>query len=369
MSEHAPLSPSAAERWLVCPASVELSAEVGQAGPGSSYAHEGTAAHKLAELKVRGASTKAWAKEHPEFAEDSEMLEHAEAYGEFIRRRVGEGARLLLEQRVHSGIPGCWGTADALILARDHVEVVDFKYGQGVLVSVHDNPQLKLYALGGLEIAEVLWGAPDKVYVTVVQPRRNNTVTEELSVKELQEWRNSIQPVAAEALEPGAHFRPTETGCRWCPAKGSCKAQAESVVGRDFGEPDTLSPEEIAEALDELPRIRDWINALEETALYTAIRIADVPNYKVVMSGGKRVITDQEVASNKLTRAGYSTDDFLVTKMRGLGELEKLVGKTSLPGILGGTLYKTEGRPALVPGTDNRPAIRSRAELEKEFGE
>lgn len=48
MAAHALLSPSAAERWINCPASVFLNKDIPDEG--SVYADEGTAAHTLMEL-------------------------------------------------------------------------------------------------------------------------------------------------------------------------------------------------------------------------------------------------------------------------------------------------------------------------------
>ena len=48
MAAHALLSPSAAERWINCPASVYISRDI--LDEGSVYADEGTAAHTLMEL-------------------------------------------------------------------------------------------------------------------------------------------------------------------------------------------------------------------------------------------------------------------------------------------------------------------------------
>jgi len=45
---HHPLGASGASRWLACPGSVRLSADLPD--PGSAYAEEGTLAHQLAEV-------------------------------------------------------------------------------------------------------------------------------------------------------------------------------------------------------------------------------------------------------------------------------------------------------------------------------
>lgn len=50
MGKHALLSASSSHRWLVCPPSAKLCAEVEDMG--SEYAAEGTDAHSLCEYKV-----------------------------------------------------------------------------------------------------------------------------------------------------------------------------------------------------------------------------------------------------------------------------------------------------------------------------
>ena len=53
MTEHAVLSPSAASRWMACPASVRMTVESPTRQTESAYALEGTAAHALGELYAR----------------------------------------------------------------------------------------------------------------------------------------------------------------------------------------------------------------------------------------------------------------------------------------------------------------------------
>ena len=42
------------------------------------------------------------------------------------------------------------GTGDLVLVTDDVLEVMDFKFGQGIPVSAVDNPQMRLYALGAL---------------------------------------------------------------------------------------------------------------------------------------------------------------------------------------------------------------------------
>lgn len=383
MSIHATLSPSSADRWIQCPASVRMSEEMPKQQE-SVYAQEGTAAHALAELMARdqllGASPEstqkayeAWRKKF-DVADDAEaeMAEHAQGYVDYLRVRLAEnpGAQLLLEQRLPTGVPDSWGTSDAIIVSHLVVESVDFKYGLGVQVEAAGNPQLRLYGVGALEAYGDLLGEVETVRLTVYQPRLNHVVSEEIPAVELRAWRDSLLPIAEQALGPDAPFGPSEDACRWCPASGSCLAQMEWATARDFGvKPDVMSDDELAEALDQIPFIKQWVSAVEEYSLNRAYSEGrPIPGYKVVMSGGKRSITDHEAALDALTSVGYDENDVSTRKVKGIGELEKLL-KKSFDEVVGPFVKKGEGSPSLVPDSDKRPAINPEGQAATDFEE
>lgn len=387
-SQHALLSPSAAERWIECPASVRMSEKFPEEGS-SGYAEEGTAAHALGEIKAAlefGLSTSAEAKAarrawevewggQLEAWDLADMERHTDAYVELLKAKVEahEGSQLMLEQRMNTGIPRSWGTSDAVIVSMSHVEIVDFKYGAGVRVWAEGNPQLRLYALGALDTFGDLLGDTEKVIITVYQPRigDGHADSEVLSPEELREWREQVARPAAElALSDEAPFGPSDQACRWCPASGKCKAQLEQVFAQDFEEDlDELSPEDMADALKRIPLIRQWLTAFEEAALSAAYSEGKaIPGYKVVISGGRRSVTDPKGATQALLAAGFKEDQFSQKKIAGIGELEKLLGKEKWS-IVEPFINKSEGRPSLVAETDHRPSASPNAEAVKEFKE
>lgn len=93
----------------------------------------------------------------------------------FLEKALDEepGARLLLEQQVDTGIPGCWGTADVVIISEDRIRVIDIKYGAGVRVSAIENTQLMSYGVGALSLVDDPLRIRE-VTVSVWQPRMNN---------------------------------------------------------------------------------------------------------------------------------------------------------------------------------------------------
>lgn len=360
-----------------------MAREVAQPPGTSIYASEGTAAHALGELKARhqllGAlslaefkqSESAWSAQHGWAVSGlPDMQRHTQAYVDFLKSRLAihPNSQLMLEQRVPTGVPSCWGTSDAVIVSPVHVEIVDLKYGMGVQVEAEGNPQLRLYGVGALEAFGFVLGETKYVRTTVFQPRLHHTVSEELSAAELVAWRDSIIPIAELALGHDAPFGPSDAACRWCPASGQCAAQLEYATAMDFGViPETLSEEDLADALDRIPAIEAWCAAVRDLALDWAYsKGRPIPRYKVVASSGRRVVTDPDAALEALTAIGYALDEVSKRKINGIGELEKLLqGDFDL--AVGPFVTKTKGNPSLVPESDKRKSIDPEEEARKEF--
>jgi hypothetical protein len=395
MAKHAVLSPSSAERWISCPASIRMIAEVGP-GATSTYAEEGTCAHALAEIEGRyafGMITAAartrevnrWRKEWQRKIglteeQEEEMAVHVATYVRLVQSRAERypNSTVLFEQRVPTGLPdGGAGTSDAVIVSPVHVEIIDLKYGSGKFVFVTRNPQLRLYGVGVLEFFGDILGDTEHVFITVCQPRMTNEdgspniATEEISAAELVAWRDSIIPIAEEALGDDAHFGPSEEACQWCPAAGQCRAQMEWATSADFGTAaDTMTNEEIADALGQLTAIRHWCDAVEKVSLDKIFsKREQVPGWKVVRSGGRRSISDHEGAIQALLARGHSLDEISNRKAKGIGDLETLLGKAEFESVLSPFVSKPPGKPSLAPETDPRPSIDPNDEAQKEFSE
>lgn len=380
--EHAYLSPSASERWLQCPASVRLTADM--PGEESSYAAEGTCAHELGEIKLRFAIAeisaadqkarlakwrKKWDVTDRQFFE---MDHYTDLYVELIeeRAKLYDNTQVLVEQRLNTGVPQCFGTGDAVLVSPFHVEVVDLKYGAGVAVEATGNSQLRLYLCGALDTYGDVLGDTELVRATVYQPRigDGHAHHEELTPIELRQWRSSILPIAEEALGEGARFGPSESACRWCPASGRCRAQTAAVFAEVEQAPNLLSDDELAAEYGRLGAIKDWVAAVEAQAFKRAHDDGQkLPGYKIVLSGGKRSIRDS--ALQALLDLGYAQDDVADVKVRGIGVLEALMGKKEFATKLADHINPPVGKPALVPDDDPRPALDREAEAAKVFAD
>lgn len=384
-SQHARLSPSAAERWIRCPASIRMESEV-PAQVESEYAQEGTCAHELAELKARLAfgdipqalyekQRGQWKRRWSILTDRVvfEMDAHTDAYVELIqeRQRAYPHTQVMFEQRLFTGIPECWGTSDTVLVSPAHVEIIDFKYGAGVLVEALDNPQLKLYGLGALDTYGDMLGDTEMVYITVHQPRLGNILTCTITPLKLRQWREKLLPIAEEALGDNARFGPSESACRWCPASGRCRAQMEAVFDDDTdfkAEPKTLGAGELADFLAKITMIRDWCNAVESTAFERAYeQKEEIPGFKIVLGGGRRSITDEAGAIEHAVSLGYPRDAVSRIKLATLGDLESLMTPKGFATKMADFIRPPEPKPTLVPDSDKRPSINVNSEAVKVF--
>ena len=142
MPKHALLSASSSDRWIHCPPSARLSETYEDKG--SDYAAEGTDAHSLCEYKLK----KALGMEADDPTEhlswfNQEMDDHATGYAAYVLEQV-EAAKescsdpvVLIEQRVDFSrwVEEGFGTADCIVIADGTLQIIDFKYGLGVLLS------------------------------------------------------------------------------------------------------------------------------------------------------------------------------------------------------------------------------------------
>ena len=373
---HALLSPSKAKQWLACPPSARLSAKFSErfGEQSSEYAAEGTKAHALSELKLRlelgeinkfsfDAQKKALGEIPAEMDRNTDTYVDVVMERYYACKKVCPDARLFVEQRLDMTpwIPGCFGTGDSIVVSDTLLEVMDLKYGKGVPVDAVENPQARCYGLGGINAFGDLYSFTH-VRNTIIQPRLDS-ITEELLTKEaLLEWGESIAPLAAQAWKGEGEFHPGDNCC-FCAAKAVCKARAfESfdLLAACLDSPGVLPDEAIPGILKVADTCEAWLKDVRAYALSQALRGQEWPGYKLVK--GKRpsrAFVDDEKAEEQLIRAGYTPEQYKVTRMKTVAEVEKLLGKKAFDALMGPLVIQGEGNLTLVPEEDKRVAFES----------
>lgn len=374
MGNHAILSASSSHRWLHCLPSARLELEFESTS--GAAAEEGSAAHALSEHKLKKALHIRSKRPISDYDSD-EMEECTDAYVAFIMEQVELAKQIcndpivLIEKRLDFScyVPDGFGTGDCLIISDDRLHIVDFKYGMGVLVDAVDNPQMKLYALGALEIYDSLYDI-NEVSMTIFQPRRENVSTWTVPVDELKVWaEEELGPKAVKAYNGEGEYIPGEW-CTFCKAAVRCRARAEEklkLAQTEFKMPPLLTDNEIEEILFILPDLTKWANEITAFATDAAVNHGkEWHGFKVVEGRSVRKYKDENAIADKAEASGYK--DIYRKSLIPMTEMQKLMGKTKFEEILGGLIYKPPGKPTLVPNSDKRPAMNV-ADAKNEFNE
>lgn len=362
---HAILSASSSHRWLNCPPSARLCETYEDKG--SDYAAEGTDAHSLCEYKLRLAlgMEATDPTEHLTWYNE-EMLDCANGYASYILELVKAAKEtcadpvVLIEQRVDFSrwVEQGFGTSDAIIISDGTLHVVDYKHGLGVLVEADNNPQMMCYALGALELFDVIYDI-DTVAMTVYQPRRQNVSTFEMPKDDLYRWADEVlKPTAELAFAGDGNFLCGEW-CGFCKAKHECRSRAEAnlmLAQYDFKLPPLLEDTEIEVILSRADQLVSWVNDIKEYALQQAISGKEWTGFKLVEGRSNRRYTDEAAVTQTVTDAGF---DPYERKLLGITAMQKLLGKSRFDELLSAYIEKPQGKPTLVPESDKRPVMNN----------
>ncbi len=393
MAEHALLSASAAHRWGNCPGSLAM--EAGQENKSSSYADEGTAAHELAAWCLEEQGTAAGypyplisMPDGSVYRIFDEMREFVQTYCDQINA-AAEGGELFVEQRVDYsnaiGVPGQFGTSDVITVKGQTLHIRDLKYGRGNEVAAEENEQMQLYALGALELVEML-GFDDiaEIMLAIHQPRLFAVSEWVITREQLEAFRVEISEKAQRAFkfyELGRDglagyeaLNPSESACQWCKAKAICPALRShvlSTVTDDFVDisqdiaPQLASAEEriansdnthVSNCLKAVDLIENWCTAVRARAESELLKGHDVPGFKLVMGRkGSRSWIDEAEAEKAMKSMRLKQDQMYTFKVISPTTAEKVLKETPKRwNKLQSLITRSDGKPSVAPVSDKR---------------
>lgn len=425
---HAKLSPSGADRWMVCPGSTVL--EAGKPDSSSTFADEGTAAHFLAATCLEtGNDAKQYAagsyviqlcedrggnhfeifasdkrsddvKVLSEFVVDYDMAEFVQAY---VDRCRAVGGEQFYEQRLPIGHitkeDGAHGTSDFVGIADGELVIRDLKYGRGVKVSAQGNRQLRIYALAAMDEFGLLYDF-DRVRIAIDQPRIGHVDEAVYTVEEMEAFRDEVG--SAVAMVEMAHkfgannpdklivyLKVDDKACTFCKAKAECprlRNHVLTLVADDFvDESKEIAPQLdgcasrtmdntlLGNLLSSVDIIEDFCKAIRAKAEAELFAGRDVPGYKLVQGRkGSRAWTSAEAAEQTLKSMRLKVEEMYDLKLINPTTAEKLakagtIGPRQWP-KLQEIIEQPEGKASVAPVSDKRPALKIAA-VEDEFAD
>jgi Protein of unknown function (DUF2800) len=349
MADHARFAPSAAHRWANCPGST-LGLE-GYSDVSDEYATEGTAAHALLKhcldegvdpfdqhldgVRYNGVTV------------DADMAEVVGKVVDGIKDLMDrEPYELTTEERVHAPAvhEDCWGTLDLSLYSerKQHLYIIDFKYGAGILVRASDNEQIAIYAEGKLTELRMLGCEVTRITLVICQPRHRlheylfdlHEITPEQLAKEVKRLQRATRD--GRTLKAG-------DWCRLCPKAGDCPTQdaaMERAVEYAIDAPALPAPVsrsrsaiETAGILDRADEIKAWLKAVEAYAFEEIKLGGTIPGYRLRDVTRHRQWVDKDEAEKQLHTA-HGDVIYLPRELRSPAQMEKIKGSKNLVAAL-----------------------------------
>lgn len=296
---------------------------------------------------------------HNRSGTDAEVIATLTAISQ-VSARMAKNLRIIAAHRQaeEGGTVNVKNERYAILISDGTMHVIDYKHGLGILVSADNNPQMKCYALGALELFDGIYDI-DTVSMTIYQPIRQNISTCEVSKDDLYQWVDEVlKPTADLAFAGDGNFLCGEW-CGFCKAKHECRARAEAnllLAQHDFKLPTLLEDSEIEVILSRVDELVAWADDIKEYALQQAISGKEWTGWKLVEGRSNRRYTSEDAVSKAVKAAGF---DPYEKKLLGITAMQKLLGKSHFEELLAAYIEKLQGKPTLVPESDKRPAMNT----------
>jgi hypothetical protein len=329
--------------------------------PSSKYADEGTLLHNvMAELIM--------SEEPPEYYIGTRYEDQILTF-ELVEEKILPALRALdvidpehkmeieAETRVGFGdlLPGVFGSTDLIGRLGNRAIVLDWKFGDGVMVEVEENPQLMFYAAAAMRTPEAQWAfeGVTEIEMVIVQPpevRRWVTTPERIAKFELE-----LVQAVKQAEKPDAKLTVGDH-CRWCAAKPICPKMTGAVDRALKVQLDNLDAPKISAYLKNADMLEEWIKDLRALALQMLESGAKLPEYKLVAKRAIRSWSDEEKAKVALFAYGLTESEVMETTVVSPAKAEKALKKRKI-GLPEDLVVAISSGNTLASVDDPRPEV------------
>jgi hypothetical protein len=345
---------STAKRVIACPASVQLVAKM-PPKPSNEHADRGTLLHNvIAEALefVKPLNTFIGATYEKQTLTqellDEKLRPAIEALNEIDPNREMEYA---VETRVGFGdfLPNVFGSTDLIGRIGNRAIVLDWKFGDGVMVEAEENDQLMFYAAAAMRTDSAKWafdGAEEIELIIVQPPFTRRWVTTRARIEQFERDLARAVKVSAQSdatMKSGEH-------CRWCAAKPICPAMTGAVdraLKQQLVELDTPM---LASYLKQADILEGWIKDLRALAFQVLESGSPMPGYKLVAKRATRQWTSDDAVDAWVDVNGIK--DAYETKLKSPAQMEKLV--KNIPDEL---VKRVSSGTTMAEDSDPRPAV------------
>ena len=351
---------STAKRVINCPGSVALVATMPQQ-EGSSYANEGSLLHEAIAIVLDTACA-------------PEDMVGFDAHGltltqELLERKLLPALNLLndydpatklefkTEEVVSFGdlMPGVFGSSDIVGRLEGRAVILDWKFGDGVMVEAEENMQLMFYAAAALRTPACAWAfdGVTEIDCVIIQPpyiRVWTTTLDRIAAFE----RQLVRAVAASGL-PKAPLADGDW-CKWCTAKPVCPIKTGQLDRIKQVAMQSIDVDKLASYLAAAPDIEDFLAQCRALAHQMLENNVPVPGYKLVAKRATRHWADPTTAQDALIGLGLTKTDVTKTELLSVAQAEKVLKKHKID-LPSDMVVAVSSGSTLAVETDPRPAV------------
>jgi hypothetical protein len=351
---------STAKRVINCPGSVALVAKMPPQVE-NKYMAEGTMLHGCMEdLLVDDGQPAAFAR----LVAKHNLTEDQQAKLDYCTRALDEidpHAKMVFSQEVEvefegvKELEGVFGNVDLVGRMGSRAIVLDWKFGDGVMVEAEENYQLMFYAAAAMKTAKTQWAfdGATEIELIIVQPfQTRRWVT---TFKRIHEFERELIVAVRAALRSDA---PTTVGdwCRFCTAKTICPSMTGAVDRVAHTALQMLDPEQLAKALTLADQLESFIGDARKLAQERLEKGMPVPGYKLVAKRATRQWADPAKAQGVLLSAGLTLADITTTEFLSPAQTEKVCKKAKVAFPTDEVVSVSSGN-TIAPTSDPRPAV------------
>jgi hypothetical protein len=351
---------STAKRVINCPGSVAL-VKLAPKSPSSIYADKGTLLHTVISdvLAEDKAPEDMIGMQYEDQTLDQDMIDEKinPALDLLDQLDPHQEMKLAVETRVGFGsyLPGAFGSCDLLGRIGDTAYVIDWKFGDGVVVTAEDNAQLMYYAAAAMRTPEVAWVFEGVINIecVIIQPpaiRRWRTTP-----ARIKQFERELKRAVKVASLPDAKLYAGDH-CRFCPAKPTCPLITGAVDRALKIQLDQQDNTMLSTYATQAVILQGWINdlnALVEKKLKAGDKIV---GWKLVSKQSRRKWSDEGEVVHWLDGKGLEAREIYSTELRSPAQMEKVLKKRklALPDEL---VVSVSSGDTLAPDSDPRPAV------------
>jgi hypothetical protein len=362
---------STAKRVINCPGSVALVQKM-PPKPSSKYADEGTLLHDvIAEHLAAGITLESFiGKKNGDIVLTQDLIDDKLLPALALLDEIDPKQEMTYEVETRVGfgdlLPGVFGSTDFVGRLGDKAVVLDWKFGDGVVVTAEENEQLMFYAAAAMRTDALKWAfeGATEIECVIVQPpmiRRWTTTPERIA-----QFEHQLVRAVKAAQQPDAGLKAGDH-CRWCAAKPVCPQMTGEVERAALVKIKEIDAATLGQYLAKADVLEDWITDLRALAFQMLEKNIPVPGYKLVQKQARRQWADEAKAIAALHDMGVPRGElFSPEEIRSPAQMEKVLKKRKLAlpddlvkSVSSGTTLASEddSRPAVLQLGDLRAAI------------